>query len=299
MSRSNLRRAFTLVELLVVIAIIGILVALLLPAVQMARESARRSSCSNNLKQMGLALHNHVDTYKFLPTGGSVPWPAIAVTAAGQPEIGEKQTCGWMYQILPFMEQKNIWELADINKVQSQQVAHYNCPSRRNKATQDVRVLNDYASATPSNDLSLDNPDSLWQGDTWNVPNATWMGVIIRNPGRSRQTGFNSITDGTSSVMVVSEKRVDTTKRDSGDWHDDRGWTDGWDPDTIRSTSVAPAPDRNGGISGYEFGSSHPGIIQAMFADGSVRQVSYNVDRNLFNRIGHKSDGNVVALDSL
>jgi prepilin-type N-terminal cleavage/methylation domain-containing protein len=299
MSHAARRRAFTLVELLVVIAIIGILVALLLPAVQMARESARRSSCSNNLKQMGLALHNHTDTYKFLPTGGSVPWPNIAVTASGQPEVGEKQTCGWMYQVLPFMEQKNIWELADINKVQTQRVAHYNCPSRRAKAMQDVRVLNDYAAATPSNDLSLNNPGSLWQGSDFVIPNATWMGVIIRNPGLSHQTGFQSVTDGTSNVMVVSEKRVDISKRDSGDWCDDRGWTDGWDPDTIRSTSVAPLPDGFGGISGYEFGSAHPGIIQAMFADGSVRQVSYNVDRNLFNRIGHKSDGNVVALDSL
>jgi prepilin-type N-terminal cleavage/methylation domain-containing protein len=135
------RRGFTLVELLVVIAIIGVLVALLLPAVQAARESARRSQCQNNLKQIGVGFLNHESTHKFLPCAG---WSCLVV---GDPLLGagRKQPGGWMYQILPFIEQQAIYKITDDgNKgaVTSQQkaasiqlqqspVSIFNCPSRR------------------------------------------------------------------------------------------------------------------------------------------------------------------------
>ncbi len=109
------RSGFTLVELLVVIAIIGILVGLLLPAVQMARESARRTQCTNNLKNVGLAFQNHEGTYKVLPTSGydssQLPWfsGTGAPAGTGSPYTGDKQLGGWAYQILPFMEQGNVY----------------------------------------------------------------------------------------------------------------------------------------------------------------------------------------------
>src|SRR5438128_321604 len=102
------RRAFTLVELLVVIAIIGVLVALLLPAVQAARESARRMQCQNNLKQFGLAFHNHADTNKHLPTDGfGYGW-------VGDPDLGfgADQPGGWTFNILPYCEQNAIYNIA-------------------------------------------------------------------------------------------------------------------------------------------------------------------------------------------
>jgi len=300
------RRAFTLVELLVVIAIIGILVALLLPAVQAAREAGRRTQCGNHLKQIGLGIHNHTDVYRFLPTGGSTPWPNIQVTPANLPQVGAKQDMGWCFQILAFVEQKNLWETSNTGFVRTKRVEFYHCPSRRLKAfgSGGVNALNDYAAATPTENMNMGStgeaPDaSLWQGDIWGVPNARWSGVIIRKPGQTQPINFSGIVDGTANVFIVSEKRIDRRNIDQGDWHDDCGWSDGWDPDTIRSTATKPAPDQNGGVSGYEFGSSHPGIIQAVFADGSVRTIGYTVDINVFNRIGHRQDGNTVDLNSL
>jgi prepilin-type N-terminal cleavage/methylation domain-containing protein len=298
-------RAFTLVELLVVIAIIGILVALLLPAVQAAREAGRRTQCANNLKQMGLALHNHADTYRFMPTGGAVPWANITTTGSGLPHVGAQQDVGWCYQILPFIEQKNLWELANTGVVRTKRVEYYHCPSRRLKAfgSGGVNALNDYAAATPTENMNMgstgESPDaSFWQGNIWGVPAAKWSGVIIRKPGQTQPISFSGIVDGTANVFVISEKRINRVNVDQGDWHDDCGWSDGWDPDIMRSTATKPAPDQNGGVSGYEFGASHPGIIQAVFADGSVRTIGYTVDINVFNRIGHRMDGNTVDISS-
>src|SRR5688572_4922124 len=108
---SSASKGFTLVELLVVIAIIGVLVALLLPAIQAARESARRTTCVNQLKQMSLAMQNHVSAHGVFPTGGSRYNPDIAnyVTGGtanpGVPNGPAKQGLGWSYQILPYLEQ--------------------------------------------------------------------------------------------------------------------------------------------------------------------------------------------------
>ena len=304
-SSRHFSRGFTLVELLVVIAIIGILVSLLLPAVQSARESARRTQCTNQLKQMGLAVHIHHDQYTALPMGGSVPWPQIILTPNKTPTITDKQETGWMYQILNFMEQKNVWEIGDINLVRKIVIPGYFCPSRRAVGINGDFVLNDYASATPSNDLSLNNPGTLWgaPGDIWNIPNNTvYWGAIIRMPCNKQpiiRTGqpitFANVKDGTSNTMIISEKRLGTDRYDSTSWHDVRGWTDGWDPDVIRSTATPPKKDaKEATTSGYEFGSAHGSGINAVFCDGSVKIINYTVDPLVFNKLGHRADGNPV-----
>jgi prepilin-type N-terminal cleavage/methylation domain-containing protein len=133
------RSGFTLVELLVVIAIIGILVSLLLPAVQAARESARRTQCINNLKQIGLAFVMHHDTLQAFPSGGSRYSLGLRrVFVDGAPADYRKQAWTWGYQVLPFMEAQNIWQLVDKSAADlgDRQVAStvnpgFFCPSRR------------------------------------------------------------------------------------------------------------------------------------------------------------------------
>jgi prepilin-type N-terminal cleavage/methylation domain-containing protein len=110
----RLRLGFTLIELLVVIAIIGVLIALLLPAVQKVREAANRTSCANNLKQIGLAVHNFHDTYGVFPTTGAWWVTGPAYDANGSPLGYKYQTAGWMFQILPFIEQDNLYKLSDL-----------------------------------------------------------------------------------------------------------------------------------------------------------------------------------------
>jgi prepilin-type N-terminal cleavage/methylation domain-containing protein/prepilin-type processing-associated H-X9-DG protein len=321
---------FTLVELLVVIAIIGILIALLLPAVQAAREAARRSQCVNNLKQIGLACHLVVNTYKTFPTGGSHITPGIAIRDGAI--LGPKdQTIGWGFQILPFLEQTAIFNIPSgyggnmpreevISQVGSRVISFYSCPSRRG-AERLNGVLMDYAAChsadgpqpvpqtfVPRNASAL---DQFWYGSPLD-PNpsrkriGTYNGVIVRSfytePVRPAR-----ITDGLSNTMMAGEKWLNASRYGAGDWHDDWGWTDGWDPDTIRSTGYTLRGDSLDPVRGepgyddtkaYSFGGVHQGVMNALFADGSVHQIKFSIDRVALNRLGDRRDGEPIAPDA-
>jgi prepilin-type N-terminal cleavage/methylation domain-containing protein/prepilin-type processing-associated H-X9-DG protein len=370
------RRAFTLVELLVVIAIIGILVALLLPAIQAAREAARRTQCKNNLKQICIGVLNLYDNYKYFPTGGTAPNPDIRfylsdsgtsanpVNWKGSPNGPLRQGLGWMFQILPFLEEDAIQGINTQGQLQGKAIPLYNCPSRRGPTFVDTGAgpgpsLVDYAATTAAparsevlpgfnfdNYLTQPNhayfvsrqADDFWgcpdcpQGDGRGLdgPGGTleatmkagkkpkfrgiiqrcdWIGSAFNRPGR--HVGFMSpmttgkITDGTSKTILVAEKWVHHTQI-GGDrllTAEDKGWADGWDFDSLRSTILNPRPDSQDPklpnndpehFANYLLGSAHSGGINVAFADGSVTTIEYDVNLELFNRLGNRLDGEVV-----
>ena len=186
------RRAFTLVELLVVIAIIGVLVALLLPAVQQARESARRMSCESNLKQIGLGIHNHHDTTLFLmPTSVGEGADAVAKGFAGVAE--PDGFAMWSTLLLPFIEQQSLYSLWDI-KIQTtrqnplayqQQIKTYWCPSRLKQ------VLSTGDFATPGGGIGDYVP---CQGTLPSVTNDLADGAIVQaDPTFARSGSFTIV----------------------------------------------------------------------------------------------------------
>jgi prepilin-type N-terminal cleavage/methylation domain-containing protein len=155
------RIGFTLVELLVVIAIIGVLVALLLPAVQAAREAARRVQCKNHVKQIMLSMMNHESAKKCFPTGGCVPWPILEnyLTGDGGSPFGpDKQGLGWPYQLLPYLEGNAIVGIKTISQLEDATASYFYCPSKRpptrsvdvsERGTGKYPYLIDYAAAVP------------------------------------------------------------------------------------------------------------------------------------------------------
>jgi len=287
------RGGFTLIELLVVIAIIAVLIGLLLPAVQKVREAANRLTCQNNLKQIGLAFHNHHDQYGFFPTGGYL-WNTPPTYLNGSPAVGLQQQAGWGFQILPFIEADAVWKggqattdrdrilvaIGATNKV-------FFCPTRRGPQTltwSDPEYLGGIQVTTALNDYAASNLDE--------------SGVVTyQRPNR-----IADITDGTSVTLLVSEKRLNLTNLASGGEDDIVGYTCGFDQDSVRTTEQGPAPDYYGDEDedGEQlFGSSHSGRFHAVFADGSVRSISYTIDPVVFSYLGNKNDGQVVNLDDL
>jgi prepilin-type N-terminal cleavage/methylation domain-containing protein len=301
--RSLRRHAFTLIELLVVIAIIAILIGLLVPAVQKVREAAARAHCANNLKQIGLAVHNYHGVYNRLP-------PA---------SIGGDGEVSWAVLLLPFLEQDNAYRQWNLSLrytyyrqpalAVSAQVPVYYCPARR--APPQVSVygdvnsqwggspgaLGDYACSGGSSAEVLADPrlakGMLVYADVTFGPNNT----ISSWQGRTR---FKDIRDGLSNTFLIGEKHVvpDEFGNLAGG---DNSIYNGDDALTFMRFAGRQLPgpiDRPLAASPQDmlrraerFGSNHSGLCQFVLGDGSVRSVSTDLDLDTLTRLAVRDDG--------
>jgi prepilin-type N-terminal cleavage/methylation domain-containing protein/prepilin-type processing-associated H-X9-DG protein len=312
--------AFTLIELLVVIAIIGVLIALLLPAVQKVREAANRAKCANHLKQIGLGLHNIHNTFDYFPTGG---WGYYWVL--DQPDtygVGQKQPGGWIGCLLPYVEQDNLYHLGQSGTTQQIQQANaqrvaitlplFNCPSRRtggpypNDSSNDyhecdplvppLMARSDYAGnagdqQTPQNGAGPASLDEGWNGPfTW-VQDPPGTGIFYQRSA----TRIAEITNGTSNVFLAGEKFMDSAHYTDGLWGgDNENMYCGYDNDVNRCTYNLPMADApNIPLTPlqpqFRFGSVHPGGVNMLLCDGSVRFVDYSIDLSVWKPMGRRS----------
>lgn len=281
------RAGFTLIELLVVIAIVGVLIGLLLPAVQKVREAAARASCLNNLKQFGIAFQSHHDTLGYFPTGGW-DWWSIPGYINSQPAVGAQQQAGWGFQVLPYIEGVNAWKggpaATDFDRARiavATTIPIYFCPSRRGPQTVNFSApgyFNDLPVTVALCDYAASNYEET--------------GVVrYQYP-----TAIRNVTDGTSNTVLIADKRLNRAKLGQPQDDDDTGYASGFNADVVRYTNQAPAPDYNApaGDGGLLFGSSHVGRFNAAFVDGSVHSISYTISPVVFGHLGNVSDGQVV-----
>jgi prepilin-type N-terminal cleavage/methylation domain-containing protein/prepilin-type processing-associated H-X9-DG protein len=286
------RSAFTLIELLVVIAVIGILTALLLPAVQAARESARRATCQNNLKQIGLAFHLHHDSYRQFPTGG---WVALTPPnyIGGAPVIGAQQQAGWAFQILPFIEAVATWEGGQATTDKDRALVAigttnnlFFCPTRRPPQT--VEYSDNYVPPLTGGKITHALCD-------YAASNKENTGVVRQ----ARATKFAMISDGTTHTLMVGEKRLNLRYLGSKQDDDNQGYTAGFNFDTVRKTFRPPKPDYDSKFGDGDglFGASHPGGLNILLADGSVRVLAYTISQRTFNLLGNIADGQQLGGD--
>lgn len=302
----------SLVEVLAVLAILVLLVALLLPAVQGARESARVVHCRNNLRQIGVAVQAHLQGLGAFPSGGR-PYTNPRTKAGGSPSAHDSQAWTWSYQILPYLEHQQLWEHPDDAFVAATPVVHYFCPTRRPPTALKGGYWASHNSYRAQLDYAGNAGTSRDAGDGGGTFGNGRDGVICRLDAGIRRA--DQIGDGLSSTLLVGEKRLNVAYCRTDQQPDDNdGYVGGFQDDVVRwgpsNTpwgAFPPAPDFVGGQftwstihpTIWQFGASHvagPGVV---FCDGSVRAIGFDVDPQTFRRLCAIGDGELSDLTGL
>ncbi|MCO6045942.1 DUF1559 domain-containing protein [Aeoliella sp. ICT_H6.2] len=337
---------FTLVELLVSISIVAVLVSLLAPAVQSAREAARLLQCKNNLKQLAIACHGHHDVHNTFPTGG---W-GWYWTGDADRGFGKDQPGGWIYNTLPYFEQYTLYDtttdgdpekLTRNQRIAASQIIQtplsiINCPSRRanalypmtanagrgngffNSVTPRYAGRSDYAvnsghaycewpiSALGRGPRSYEHARVWTANSYWGIDQAPFDHKI-----RDRQVmngisyersdvSIRQVTAGLSNTYLVGEKYISDEDYETGlDEGDNETWCTGFNNDNYRKTGrvsggkiveCTPIPDSSNDVadSWGRFGSAHAGIWNVAFCDGSVRDMTYDIDWRVHRDLGDR-----------
>ncbi|WP_020473170.1 DUF1559 domain-containing protein [Zavarzinella formosa] len=311
----QIRRAFTLIELLVVIAIIAVLIGLLLPAVQKIREAANRMKCQNNLKQLGVAVHNYHDTNTMFPHSGARGVPGSDCCSASAP------SWSWIARTLPYIEQDNLFKQANVSDSTnvnanatvldaiSRSIPTLNCPSDGGP-----RQRTDEANITPIV-VGVTNYKGV-SGGNWGDGEARWQGGLPAGPfgtptlGQShfgilnangiffrydynRVLTFAGITDGLSNTYMIGEDVPEMNIHCSWPYANHAVGTCGIGPNS-KQTNGQPYPSSDW-TNVYSFRSRHIGGLQFAMGDGSVRFVRDSIDINMYRAFASISGGETVT----
>jgi len=302
------RHGVSLLELLTVISIITLLISLALPAVQSTRELSRRTSCQNKLRQIGLGIQGFEAAHRqYPPDGWGWGWVGDASLAGTMSKLDGPG--GWIHHVLPFVEQQALWESTASregrNTAIGQPLELFACPSRRDavaspytQTTIPLRNANlptvgsrsDYAINAGDRVISVGpGPADIAGLKTYPVPSKVlYSGIsFLRSSISSRD-----VTDGTSHTLAVAEKLVIPPHYSTGQsLGDDQTMLIGDDADIRRWTQFLPLPDSRWIDDIERFGSAHQAGVNVVLCDGSVHLIAYEVDLNVWQSLGHRSDG--------
>ena len=291
------RRGFTLIELLVVIAIIAVLIALLLPAVQQAREAARRSQCINNLKQLGLALHNYHDTMTVFPPG----WLGVQ---GGVSHMEGQSGFAWGAHLLPYMDQAPLYTQINFNlscadaanTVARQTVLNvFRCPSDPSPNTwalpeeaDPTHILATLPTANYVGSFGSQGFETICVGGAFPAAQCMGDGMFFHNSS----TRMRDVTDGSSNTIFLGEHRTDNAL----------GWHSTWvgavpagEESIARVLAVSDHTPNHPALHIDDYSSWHVGGVHLLLGDGRVRFVTQNIDSNVFRALSTRSGGEVTG----
>jgi prepilin-type N-terminal cleavage/methylation domain-containing protein/prepilin-type processing-associated H-X9-DG protein len=301
---------FTLVELLVVITIIGILIALLLPAVQAAREAARRMQCTNNLKQLALSALTHEQAIGWFPAGGYCDDSAGFWAADPDKGFGQGQYNGWFFNLLPYIEQQSLHDLGSglspsakkplFAQREQTLLPGMNCPSRRPPKTRPVYPGRTWLNCDPFANSA--KGDYAANAGTNPQPESDYYtpDVASKNTGICFYKGIirvADITDGLSNSYFAGEKSLNPDYYETGQsGGDDDTMYVGCNVDSLRSTYTGYnlSPDQPGTETPFQFGSAHASAFNMAFCDGSVQSMSYSIAKDVHANLGNRKDNAVI-----